>query len=388
MRIGKVCGLVIPQTACVCALLANSVRLVEVQKQSDAGFSTLFLYSPCLRLCRLSSCLNLNVVFVPPLVISSPGRNIMFDVGEYIFTGIFAFEILVGITALGFVNGPTTWLRISGMNTLDFVIMIAIIIENVLIAMGNSTATVLPFRMLRTLKILSYFKMFWAIRVIVATLMIAGKQILTLIFVLIFLLLAISTLLLEFLQSNFSRSCVVLDQSNGPCVADFSTGWASSSECDFMNWQHPKKQTHSFDTPDSDFPTMIEDYYPFQRWCKIMINTTAGQYDNDPNYELDFKGRYHTCGAGRKRYQPRTEMCVEVGNPSLGLSHFDDLEGSLVTLMQGVAPDSYYDVIWRSVFSEPQASGFLLIFWIIFTVLTTWLLLGIGVSVVTGTFKV
>jgi len=319
---------------------------------------------------------------------SSPGRNITFDVVEYVFTGIFAFEILVGITALGFVNGPTTWLRISAMNTLDLVIMIGIIIENVLNAMGYSAVTVLPFRILRTLKILSYFKMFWGVRVIVSTLMLGSMQLLTVIFILLFFLLAMSTLLLPFLQSSFSRSCVVLHQSFGPCVADFSTGWASSSECDFMNWQHSEKQTHSFDTQDSDFPTMIEDYYPFQRWCKILINTTAGQYDNDPNYELDFKGRYHTCGAGRPRYRPRTEMCVEVGNPSMGLSHFDNFEGSLVSLMQGAAPDSYYDVIWRSVFSEPQASGFLLILWIVFTFLTTWLLLGIFVAVVTGTFKV
>jgi hypothetical protein len=34
--------------------------------------------------------------------------------------------------------------------------------------------------------------------------------------------------------------------------------------------------------------------YPFERWCKRIMNTTAGQYDG--KYPLDANGNYHTCG--------------------------------------------------------------------------------------------
>ena len=308
----------------------------------------------------------------------------MFDVAEYVFTGIFALEILVGVTALGFVNGPTTWLRISSMNSLDFSIMLSIIVANTLEALGYWGTTTLPLRFLRMLKILAHFKMFSGIRTILSTLVVGVTQMLTVLFVLFFLII-ISTLLLTFLGGSFSRRCVVLDQFNGPCVSDFSTGWAVS--CDFMDWQH-SKQTVSLETPDSDFPVMIEDFYPFERWCKLQSNITAGQYDNNSNYELDFKGRYHTCGVGRPNYQPGTEMCVEVGNPSFGFSHFDDLGGSLLSLAQATVSDTYYDIIWRSALSEPQASAFFLVAGLLVTLLASWLMLGIFVAVVTGTFQV
>jgi len=309
----------------------------------------------------------------------------MFDVVEYILTGIFALEVLIGIFALGFVNGLTSWLQISGMNVLDFIILMSIIAEYIAKALGHTSITVLPFRLLRTLKILSYFKMFWGIRVIVTTLIVGGAQMLTVLFVLIFFLLVMSTLLLTFLRDSFSRRCVVLDQFNGPCVSDVT--FRVSDSCDFMNWQHTERM-YSSDTPDSDFPVMIEDFYPFERWCKLQSNITAGQYDNNPNYELDFKGRYHTCGVGRPNYQPGTEMCVEVENPSYGFSHFDHLGGSLLNLAQGTVSDTFYDIIWRSALSEPQASAFFLVAGLLVTLLASWLMLGIFVAVVTGTFQV
>ena len=41
---------------------------------------------------------------------------------EYIFNAIFLLEILIGVLALGLINGPTSWLRISGMNVSFFIV--------------------------------------------------------------------------------------------------------------------------------------------------------------------------------------------------------------------------------------------------------------------------
>eukprot|EP00961_Rhodomonas_salina_P260008 3513783-Rhodomonas_salina.2 len=48
--------------------------------------------------------------------------------------------------------------------------------------------------------------------------------------------------------------------------------------------------------------------YPGIMLCKILYNTTAGQYDGE--YPLDPYGRYHTC--------KEWEMCETLENPKMG----------------------------------------------------------------------
>ena len=266
--------------------------------------------------------------------------------------------------------------------------MLAIIVEVIMTQLGYSGVTVVPFRILRILKILTYFKAFSGIRSIVATLTFGAAQLFTVFFVLLFFISAISTLLLTFLRGNLSRRCVVINERLAPCAGLPSNGWAKSPSCDWKTWNTlPETQEYSIITPDSKFSVMVDDFYPFERWCKIQQNTSAGQYDDDPDYDLDFKGRYHTCGRDRPTYVKGSEMCGVGPNPSHGFSHFDDLGGSLVNLAQGAAADSYHDVMWRSFQSEPNARIPLFVLYFFLTMMTTWLLLGIFVAVVTGTFK-
>ena len=254
--------------------------------------------------------------------------------------------------------------------------------------LGYVGITIVPFRIVRILKILAFFKAFSGIRNIVTTLTFGALQMFTVFFVLLFFIAAISTLLLTFLRGNYMHRCVVLDEQLGPCTGLPSLGFVAPTSCNFKNWNTlPELKVHPRDTPDSSFPVMIDDFYPFERWCKIQKNTSAGQYDDDPDYDLDFKGRYHTCGRNRPSYVRGTEMCAVVTNPSSGYSHFDDLGGSVVNLAQGAAADSYYDIMWRSFQSEPDVVVVLIILYFFLTMLTTWLLLGIFVAVVTGTFK-
>lgn len=254
--------------------------------------------------------------------------------------------------------------------------------------LGFVGITIVPFRIVRILKILAYFKAFSGIRNIVSTLMFGAVQMLTVFFVLLFVISAISTVFLTFLRGNLSRRCVVLDEHLGPCTGLPSSGFVASPSCNFKNWNTlPDLKVHAMDTPDTMFPVMVDDFYPFERWCKIQPNTSAGQYDDDPDFDLDFKGRYHTCGRNRPSYVRGTEMCAIVSSPSNGYSHYDDLGGSVVNLAQGAAADSYYDIMWRSFQSEPDATIVLILLYFLLTMMTTWLLLGIFVAVVTGTFK-
>lgn len=80
-------------------------------------------------------------------------------------------------------------------------------------------------------------------------------------------------------------------------------------------------------------------------------------------------------------------MCEETSNPSGGFSHFDNFWGSICSLAQVVIPDSYYAIFFRALQSEPRGAvvTFLIFFGI--NVFDTFLLLGLFVAVVTGTFK-
>ena len=80
-------------------------------------------------------------------------------------------------------------------------------------------------------------------------------------------------------------------------------------------------------------------------------------------------------------------MCEDVSNPSNGFSHFDNVWGSICSVAQVVVPDSYYDIWFRAIDSEPGAVASTYIFFIFINVFDTFLLLGLFVAVVTGTFK-
>ena len=210
---------------------------------------------------------------------------------------------------------------------MDFVLLVICIVDRITSELGIELVSVRGFRILRILQIVSRFQLLSEIRTIMATLLLNAGQMFTVLFVLIFFLLSMSTLLLTFLSGSYSRRCVKVEQNFGACAADFATGWATPPSCDFKNWRRTFAAELFKDKPDAEFPVVVDDYYPFERWCKVAFNRTAGQFDKDKDYDLDFKGRYHTCGRGRLNYKKGSEMCVRVGNPFYNFSHFDHLGG-------------------------------------------------------------
>jgi hypothetical protein len=49
-----------------------------------------------------------------------------YQIVEYAFSAIFLFEVLIGVIALGFVRGPTSWLRVSGMNVSALIVHVRV----------------------------------------------------------------------------------------------------------------------------------------------------------------------------------------------------------------------------------------------------------------------
>lgn len=211
--------------------------------------------------------------------------------------------------------------------------------------------------------------------------------------------------------TSFSRRCVTRDTAVPICSSDFRTGF--NHTCNFVTQQNVS-------APVPGGLPAVAAGYPFESWCKILgvewdidenrdwvqpspFNGTyerqgllvkRGYYDKGNirglEYPKDEFGRYHNCqvSAWRKvQNYTTTQRCEVVGNPMRSFSHFDNLWGSVVSLSQVMVPDSYYDVWGRALESEPLAEYPTRLIFITINLLDTFLLLGLFVAVVTGTFK-
>ena len=228
----------------------------------------------------------------------------------------------------------TCWL--CEWQRLETGILILSITERCLVQLGQNFFQVRAFRIVRILQILSKFRYFTGIRNAITTLTKDSFQLAMVFFVLVFFLLGICTLLLALLSSSFSRRCVKVERNFGACASDSSTGWSIPKTCDLKRWRQTfperKRKGEGGAGPDTDrddlaFPIVIDDFYPFERWCQIGLDSTPGAYDDAQGWDRDIKGHFHTCGKGRSNYKKGSEMCVTVGNPNYGFSHFDNLGG-------------------------------------------------------------
>jgi hypothetical protein len=70
-----------------------------------------------------------------------------------------------------------------------------------------------------------------------------------------------------------------------------------------------------------------------------------------------------------------------------GFHHFDHLGGTLIVLVQYTIPDSAYDPLWAALQSEPDVKGLIWIFFFLISCLNTFIMLGLALAVITGTFN-
>ena len=351
----------------------------------------------------------------------SPGE-FWFDI---ICAGVMGFEVLVGIIAYGFVQSKNTYLRNSGFHKLDFICLLATILEYVGTTFNMPDITMRPFRMLRLFKPLVRIKSFSGVKNIITTLSEGSPQ-LAIIFLFLLLTIAAWTILgMAVYGSSVRFRCVAVDaevpicasnQMNGnfgpACNFTFdryntvkreggepaiSGGYPFERMCDIVGMEAWQGADGKWLPPTDGDPKKLEMFNFYKKENKLY---TQGYYDKTGNayydsivlaYPKDKYGRWHTCQ--KKIFNTDnmgaavTTMCEQVGNPIGGFSHFDNFWGSMCTIAQVVVPDSYYDVWHRMMESEPNAQGLTATFLLFVNIFDTFLLLGLFVAVVTGTFK-
>ena len=301
---------------------------------------------------------------------------------------VLVFEIVTGLVAFGGFRSPGSYIRSSGYNQMDVVILVLTIVEYIVTALvDNAGLNFKPLRIMRMFKALTNISIFAGIKTIMITLRSGAAQLSTVFAMLFFFMCAWGIFGMAMFKKSYRRRCVTTDIPIDPCFSDFTTGWAP--RCNFT-----EREPEPYMYPGGE--SVILPGYPWERWCKIIKNSTAGQYDK--RYPTDVFGNYHNCGhdiykslikAGMDHVTASASIkqsCKEGDNPNNGFVHWDNIGGALTALSLATSGDSYYDVLWRGIMSEPESVGLTFLFFFTVTCFNTFLLLGIFVAVVTGTF--
>jgi hypothetical protein len=327
---------------------------------------------------------------------------------DLICAGIFCFEVMGGMIAYGAFMGKSTYLHNDTFHSVDLMCFFFVILEYALVAWALwPDLTLRPFRMVRIFKPITMTKTFSGVKFILISLSDGAPQ-LGVIFSFLFLaVIGWNVLLVSVYGSSARRQCVTVDTFVPKCASDFSTGF--NATCNFN--AEPENVLQPGGTPT------ISGGYPFRTWCKIIATehdqdasgkwvepkpagklVTKGYYDYSNSKQSiswpKYNGTYHSCQASAWRNAKIqgeefevTQTCAVVGNPQMGFSHFDNVYGASVTMFQLIAHDSYYDVWFRTMEGDPDLIYVTYILFPLITVLDTFLLLGLFVAVVTGTFK-
>lgn len=289
---------------------------------------------------------------------------------------VLGFEIAVGVIALGLYGHETAYINSSFFHIIDLLAFVFGIVEWIARLFGVTWLTLRPFRLLRIFRAAQRLDSFAGIKNIMLAMRIGSRQLITAVSLLFAMMCAFSIAGMSVFQHSFARRCVTEDLIVPPCASDHLTQWRET--CNLTRASLPAG------APGADTWTrqmaglrVIIGGYPYERWCKIIANKTAGQFDGE--WELDSRGQYHSCPAGQR--------CETIGNPQLGLSHYDHFGGALPAVLQVVAVSGYQDVLWRSVWSEPLMQPITWVIYVLATVLCTFLVLNLFVAIVTGTFR-
>lgn len=306
---------------------------------------------------------------------------------------VLLFEVFVGCVSMGFAGHWSCWLHTTDFHKLDLFVLIVTITEYVaLFGFGVQVVTMRPFRLLRIFRAITKIRFFAGIKTILITLKLGVQQLFIVFAMLMFFIASFSIFGMAIFQHSFARRCVSIPQPTPAC----SSGATFDGACRFNDF----KISSFLNKSDTDYnqsswsaggSSIVAGGYPFERFCKTYVPGSSSNleksYPYDPVQDL-----YHTCGIDQFVDTPEGyggtvyQTCVEIGNPSNGFSHFDNIAGAFASIFQVTSGDSGFDILWWMLESEPDVYWLSFVFYFIIIAMNKFLLLGLFVAVVTGTF--
>ena len=304
---------------------------------------------------------------------------------------IFGFEVFSGCIAYGAFRGPTTYVQNDAFHAIDLLCLIFIFSEYGLRFWELwPDLTMRPFRMFRIFKPVTKIKLFSGIKLILLSLTEGSSQLSILFGFLVLTIIGGDILTMNVYSTSMRRRCVTVDTLVPACASDFRTGFHAT--CDFKARAAANVVLRPGGIP------VVSGGYPFERRCKIF--ETGHDFDASrigTSWPKDPNGLYHSCQADMWRAAMLkgedfevTQMCKDFGfegNPENGFSHFDNVWGATVSLLQVIAMSGYSDVWFRALESDPDLMIPTMILFPMISIFDTFLLLGLFVAVVVGTYR-
>ena len=321
----------------------------------------------------------LNSIYIAALPSFDPTvlaeNQAAFEMADAVFLAIFYFEMIAGWIAWGFGGKDTAWFNRDFFNRLDFFIFLVSIYEQMTRLLNVQSFTLRPLRLLRIIKVMTSLERFASVKAILITLGEGIGQLLVVFGIFVCFLGIFAVFGMGAFRQSFSRRCAMLPVPVPACASDNSTGWHSA--CDFRSTDEYVAAMGGTE--------VIAPGYPWVLPCKIYFPTKPGEYDGI--YPKTPDGNYHSCQLLEfRRGLPINQVCVDQGNPQRGYQHFDDISGALLAVLQVALPDSSYDILHIGLQSERTAQPVTYVFILCISIFLTFLVLGLFVAVVTGTF--
>jgi hypothetical protein len=128
----------------------------------------------------------------------------IFDIN---LTALFLLEAIVGVCGLGFVVGPTTYLR-NPWNVLDFVVLVGILLSYVMLLFTGTNVEAGAVRAFRALRPLRSLRLFAGLQGILDALQMTLPYVLSILALLMFFLLIFSTAGIALFSGALTQACI------------------------------------------------------------------------------------------------------------------------------------------------------------------------------------
>jgi len=148
---------------------------------------------------------------------------------------IYGFEIMCNLVAYGFI-GRNAWFSVSYFHKLEFLILIATILEAIVATyMSIEGLTLRPFRLMRLIPWLVSFKAMANVKIILNTISLGAPQLFVVSAVFALFVFGFGIFIMQTMMYSFRNRCVFDDRGvNGTiCASNSKTGWGKT--CDFRD---------------------------------------------------------------------------------------------------------------------------------------------------------
>jgi hypothetical protein len=270
------------------------------------------------------------------------GGNAVIEDTEILFTVIFTLECIVKVVAMGFLLDDTSYLK-DGWNVMDFTVVVVSLLSNIP-GLGSNVSALRVIRVLRPLRTLS---MFPGMRVLIGTMirsvpMIANVMLLTVFFFIIFGIFG----LLVFMGALRNRCFTVV----------------SETTCD----DHALNENMVFCR--EVMPDFGADF-----------NVTAAVLLADDDEQTCTNTTTHwpgyTCPDGM--------MCLKANNPNYGITSFDNIEYSWLTIFQCITLEGWTPIMYMTM---DAVTGWSVIYFVLLVFTGGFFLLNLALAVITEVY--